>query len=414
MGRSLSRPSLRGYVLGDVVVGEHKVHTPKVHWHAPSQIIGFLALGFSVALTHHLFARSRHGQVVKGTDQQELYLQICTGLAILTRTLLSFVVIISYTQRQWRILKRKPKTVKTLDGLFSVLYDIFMFRHVGIWSGNWSLLFLALVKWLLVLPTIFTPATLSVDTALAVCSMRTNVPTLNFMTGGWSQDGHPHPIVQSLTISSAVEGEILSITPPATNCSYTTSFYAPALRCQRLENVTVFPNPPEFAGAFNASYFSWTGDYSLWNSSEQALDTPFGHSNDRSSISVWIAVSPDVLGCVLYNASHTTTFNFKAGKQDVAVRIDQYLDRVEYLTIQDNSEDTRERTAYYNLMTAIGQVLVGHVGTEMIIGGQKRETSKSTLILATKLGLEHATNAPMVEQLFANMTLSVLHSSFVQ
>ena len=388
-----------------------------IHWRAPSKIFGFLVFGFVAALAHHLFAQSRHGRIVVDTHEQELYLRICTALALLTKTLLTYVVITSYMQQQWLVVRSQARSIYNLDGLFSVLHDIFMFRRARMWSKSWFLLFLASIKWLLVVPTIFTPATLSVELTRSTEMRQDSVPTIDFRTSKWAEQDHPHPIIQSTTIASAVEGDVLSITPPFTNCSYAMEFLAPALRCQAIENITVFPNPPTYSRFWNASYFSWTGEYESWNSSsEDVLRNPLAPSNARSALSVWIAAAPKVVGCVLFNASYKTTFEFKSGKQFIRMNVDRYLNRIPYIptaTWSPTDPLYLENKAYQFMMLTLGQVLVGQIGKDPLSDSQS-QTYSSTLILATRLGLANATNERMLEELFANMTLSVLHSGHVQ
>lgn len=91
---------------------------PKVHWLKPTLMIGWLLLGAAVALGHHLYFLRVDGRVVQSKDEQEWYSRIGTGLAFLTKTLLTAASTIAYVQLLWRTLRTEAVSIGGVDALF--------------------------------------------------------------------------------------------------------------------------------------------------------------------------------------------------------------------------------------------------------------------------------------------------------
>jgi hypothetical protein len=76
---------------------------------------GSLVSGLALAISHHLFYNYLNNRIVQSQNQQEWFLRIGTGMAFLTRALLSAAVGIAYTQILWRTLRSKSITLQGIN-----------------------------------------------------------------------------------------------------------------------------------------------------------------------------------------------------------------------------------------------------------------------------------------------------------
>ena len=88
--------------------------------------------------------------------------------------------------------------------------------------------------------TIFPPATLSVENAYTIPSLMLQVPQFDFSTSSFVTGlpegtntpwGGPSQPVQNIASAVMGLGQILSITPPVPNITWTDDFWGPALQC---------------------------------------------------------------------------------------------------------------------------------------------------------------------------------------
>jgi len=119
----------------------------EVHWLKPTLMIGWLVMGIAVALGHHFFYSWLDGRVVQSKEEQEWYGRIGTGLAFLTKTLLTAASGIAYTQLLWRTLRSKPVSIGGVDALFGVTTNAWNLTSLEIWRRGPLPAIVAAVLW---------------------------------------------------------------------------------------------------------------------------------------------------------------------------------------------------------------------------------------------------------------------------
>jgi hypothetical protein len=276
-------------------------------------------------------------------------------------------------------------------------------------------------------------------------------------------DGAGNDLIR-IALGCATTGSILTITPPRPNSTYSLDFYAPALSCEIApanDSVTIqeqFYNWTGSSGGSGLNYFSWVptptdGSDEGWangcGNGSAANPPPFnttanfvtidqcsygwydGYAGEHgwsAKLNVFvprdqIINSSILLNCSLNNASYTVGFDFRDIKQILEVSNKSSVNGVPFF---DDLDDTfalgnasagrgllaSEVAAYISVMDAFGRLMAGavetyHYGTV---------TPYSTLVLSTSLSsllttADNATVAQAIEQLFENITLSLLSSS---
>ena len=183
----------------------------------------------------------------------------------------------------------------------------------------------------------------------------------------------PSPALQRIVAATAAQGQILTITPPALNTSWSLDFWGPAIHCSEVtgsERTSISDNYGSFlrdllsGGSSPPAYLSWPnqkpfrGSNGTWE-----LDTRPLRRNGRGETTLFIAydaarrkspwpVYTDIaddagvralggwsailgnvtmLKCNLYNASYSVDFNYSTGQQDITVeRSQETEDRLLY------------------------------------------------------------------------------------
>ncbi|KAE9381012.1 hypothetical protein N431DRAFT_363157 [Stipitochalara longipes BDJ] len=210
----------------------------------PSLMCGGILLGILVAIAHHLFYQSLNTKIVHSENQQQWFLRIGTGLAILTKTLLTTSAALAYTQVLWHTLRLRPVSLNNIDSLFSATTNAWHFTNWEFWKRGPALAIIALIIWTLPIIAVVTPATLTVQPAA-----QPNETTLNFPIpaidygipstqkfaligqGGPLQYSGPSPRIVRLMSSITSQGSISQISAPFPNCTYSIPFYGPSLSC---------------------------------------------------------------------------------------------------------------------------------------------------------------------------------------
>lgn len=106
-----------------------------------------LGLGITAALVHHFLYDSLDGKRTKGSNEQQWYVRIGTGLAFITKTLFTAAMTMAYAQILWFTLKSRSTTLKGLDSMFGVVHDVFLLRDAELWAKRPVLGLVALVIW---------------------------------------------------------------------------------------------------------------------------------------------------------------------------------------------------------------------------------------------------------------------------
>ncbi|KAK5175758.1 uncharacterized protein LTR77_000898 [Saxophila tyrrhenica] len=265
----------------------------RVHWVAPVGMILSLLGSLLFALGHHLFYASLAGSsaptgsyTIAGTDvsQQQLSTAVGTAFGFLVRSCLVVGISVAFFQAFWRAVRISPDgaTLSNLDSSYAMLYDLRGFlkpRYVPIAS-------------------IITPATLSVQSAAIVPPPQKDVKvpkfdfaSLDFLApipegpAGFCFDGPSQP-VQRVAAAVAAQGQILPISPPEANASWTLDFRAPSLQCHDLrgnEKVDVWTNILDQWGNVSDCHYSY--GYLAWTPTPGSSN-PFIRQSSNSSKTV--------------------------------------------------------------------------------------------------------------------------------
>lgn len=154
------------------------------YWKTPTTIVISFIGGVALAVGHHLFYRSLNEQIVEHASfSQQVNTGIGTALAFLVRHALMLAVGASYWQIFWATLSRKNLSVGVIDSLAGILTAVQEFTNTQAIKAQPLLVLLALLSWLLPLPAIVPPGTLSVQAVLANFSTLSSIPALDFASG---------------------------------------------------------------------------------------------------------------------------------------------------------------------------------------------------------------------------------------
>lgn len=453
----------------------HRHSEAPAHKLVPTLLTGSLVLGTAAAVGHHFYNSFLDGQIVESQSQQEWYIRIGTGLAYLSRTLLSASVGFTYTQLLWRTLRSRPITVDGVDALFSLVGNIWNFHVWEIWRVGPVLIIVAMVTWALPLVAVVTPATLTVQLSAQPNETTINlaIPNLAYDSVSkfayWEAQDHtlqgPSSRISRLLTAVTSYGSILPISNPQgySNSSYILDFYGPAISCvdpgnstfsEQISNLTAAADQggsalsfaafvPTESGTFTGSAIQGLNETLQGKTSPSTLDNseesdyarlyvvtppwPVPDSS-RSSSSAWALVANTTIECRLYNTSYTTNFTFTNGEQTVEWN-KTLLNGVNILSASSyaGAINSTQGAAYLSMLMALGNLLVGQV----INSHYGIITTTDTRILSTVLTevrelqiLQVATDtsdpltianmsmADALEEVFTNATLSLFSDSY--
>lgn len=371
----------------------------QIYWVTPSTIASAFLIGLLLICGHHLFYTRLAGRpappgyyqfAVGRVSKQQLNTAVGTAFAFLVRSTLALAVAASYTQVLWRVLKTSTKGARLadVDAAFSMLQNVLGRFRLTLWTRHSWLLPVAVIYWLIPIPTIITPATLSIQSAPTQPKPSAMMPVpqsdfvnLNFANmanvefGPLSDEPSnqfeyqgPSQLVQRVAAATAAQGEILAILPPmsALNASWSLEFWGPSIRC----NDVAEPNRSQILNNYGAylqddgdgitgslDYFAWTPYLlpfffmnNMWSLSRQdisgstaadsiyiAVDDPRASSSsyvgplDNETVQAhggWpgMLVNMTLLACDLFNSSYVADFVYINGRQSITVAKDIALD----------------------------------------------------------------------------------------
>lgn len=198
------------------------------------------------------------------------------------------------------------------------------------------------------LVTVVTPATLSVQSVLVSrVSPQQLLPDfdwdfLKFTTMSDGGPGAPAPVVTRFISSVIMEGTVRSLVAPAPNSTYTHTFIAPYIQCEKgREGINAsmqhwHARPSIFRTTY-VGFEAQTGNISYdldmlfdWESAGLSPDTPLAEDLVDKVI---LAVSPymptrTLVECAMYNATWTVDFGFHNGEQTQNITDISILNRV--------------------------------------------------------------------------------------
>ncbi|KAK3675115.1 hypothetical protein LTR78_005049 [Recurvomyces mirabilis] len=303
-----------------------------------------LTCGALLATGHHLFYLSLAGEVAPTgsynlagatVSKQQFNTAAGTAFAFLVKAMLALAVTVAYTQTFWRALQVSHKGLKlpSIDTMHGVLANAADLFKVHVWWKRPLLLLLAIIawymSWCIPVASIVTPSTLSVESALVQPAplIPAHVPkfdfvNLNFLAGmrgsGPSNENYtqycyegPGQLVQRIASAVAAQGQILPISPPASNTSWTLDYSGPALQCSNVigqQRTAIWDNIFEYLN--NATRCRNSPGYLSWVEISQTAPYPFAYSNGSmrladSSLSsgiptaLWVATIPEMFTSIL-------------------------------------------------------------------------------------------------------------------
>jgi hypothetical protein len=243
------------------------------------------------------------------------------------------------------------------------------------------------------------------------------------------------PLINKLAIRAASAAEPVPIASSYLNESYYREFYAPAVLCSPLANMSRVRNisiemSSQDSGGSGTNFLSWAGreeefdlqdveltplDVSSSDGSRVLVVTSDGNSNTTYNLTtpfpngVKVATQRSVVECVLHNASYGVRSVFRYPNQAHEVTISRWLDPMSATAIGEvPNERLHQFVSYLTVMSAFGKVLVG-TGYWTHYGGSGSDASSWAI-----LDIDWADRdliPRQLEHLFQNITLSLLSDS---
>jgi hypothetical protein len=243
------------------------------------------------------------------------------------------------------------------------------------------------------------------------------------------------PLINKLAIRAASAAEPVPIASSHLNESYHREFYAPAVRCSALANMSRVRNisiemSQQDSGGSGLRFLSWAGredefelhdveltplDVSSSDGSRVLVVTTDGNSNTTYNLTTpfangdKVSSQRSVVECVLHNASYGVRSVFRYPSQSHEVTILRWLDPISAAAIGEvPHEQLHQFVSYLTVMSAFGKVLVG-TGYWNHYGGSGSDASSWAI-----LDIDWADRDLLprqLEHLFQNITLSLLSDS---
>ncbi|KAH0174302.1 hypothetical protein KCU67_g837, partial [Aureobasidium melanogenum] len=264
------------------------------HWRTLCIVFGSLLASISFAIGHHLFYQSLSDTPVStaydfamgpwaGMSSQKFNVAVGNTFASLFRMSLSIAVTTAYTQMVWKVLKAESTRLNVVDALSGILANPLDFFNLGAWRKSSLLLAFAGPIWLLSIPPIITPATLTIETTSRVSYDLANVSTVDFNSlnfgsvvansqgaCGYFYTGSQFEVMK-VAHAAAGQGAVLPIAAPGhkPNVSYVQQFAGPALQCKDV----VEPLRGQIISNVNTSscYTTTSYGYLAWIPTTQSL-----------------------------------------------------------------------------------------------------------------------------------------------
>lgn len=378
-----------------------------IYWRSPITMISLFIIGLGSALALHGWYSSLNGKHVGDSNQQQRALWVGTTLAFISQVSLAGSINFAYVQTLWRALKRSVISIFAVDAGFAASSTLLSFTNLEMLSKLRLASFLALIAWCIPISSLITPATLNVDSILQYRGQMMHVPALQISQAGAYQDFAyyvpqssmlqnylgPRSILTRLALATAATGEILRLTPPATNATYVQTFFGPYVQCvdanQSIVDAIDAANVRRKA-AIDPSVKELSNDYfafvpALSNLNDTTLHVPIqvanlsnvngplyasnqlwltfpGYDLNQLNFNVSQVANPTYLTCELHNASYHVNFTWTNGVQFLDVLDIDVLDETPYLTDPSFSALDEVNMAYSAFMWALNNQLVGTMG----------------------------------------------------
>lgn len=370
-------------------------------------MISLFLIGLGSALALHGWYSSLNGKHVGDSNQQQRALWVGTTLAFITQISLAGSIIFAYVQTLWRALKRSVISIYAVDAGFAASSTLLSFTNLEMLSKLRLASSLALIAWCIPISSLIAPATLNVDSILQYSGQMMNVPALQISQAGAYQEFAyyvpqrsmlqnylgPRTILTRLALATSATGEILRLTPPATNATYVQTFFGPYVQCvdanQSIVGAIDAVNVRRKA-AIDPSVKELSNDYfafvpALSNLNDTSLHAPIQVANLSdvngalyASNQLWLTIpgsnvsqlnlnfsqiaNPTYLTCELHNASYHVNFTWTNGAQFLDVLDIDVFDATPYPTDPSFSAVDEDNMAYSAFMWTLSSQLVGTIG----------------------------------------------------
>ncbi|KAK0637844.1 hypothetical protein DIS24_g10421 [Lasiodiplodia hormozganensis] len=346
-----------------------------VHWKSPTLMVSLFTLGVSFCVAHHLFYGYLDGTAVGSSESQQWAIRAGTALALLAKAFLAASVGVALTQRLWMTLRAKPFSIQGLDNAFSLPADPTSLFS-GEVMGHAKLLWLmAAAMWCIPIIATVTPATLTVNLGLSINITSARVPSLSYENGAsWGQyDGEQRLIGAAIPLhrilaATATTGDVVRMSAPFSNSSYTTSFFGPSLQCYNLSAVYVDPSDVAVVAQHKEAFESvikanMQRSKVAWDEDHIYLGAISNASNLSSTIFINVQGTQEHnITCNLWQTAYTVHHSFPADGTHTSIITS--LNRTSAVQIaggNNASAYTPEQTAFYSWTTALTSLLATRI-----------------------------------------------------
>ncbi|KAE9381990.1 hypothetical protein N431DRAFT_282795, partial [Stipitochalara longipes BDJ] len=446
----------------------------KINWRVPTVMASSLLLGIFSAVGHHVLYSHYDGQFVNNLTKQRYIINGGTGLAFLVKMFLAIATGTAYVQQFWLDVKHGPKSFDTIDTLYSILGNAFLFFNLKLWGRNLILAWLALITWCLPLASVVTPGTITVQPIVMVSNNLIRPPQPLYNTQNYASayipdradEGPciaylvgPTSEVLRIALAAAAQQTVLQIPSTLPNSSYNVEFLGPAVSCfdapaqnisafnEALASANVAPNSiddPELYYNAWVPHIAYNADtdtnhiYDLtnpdWNNAT-IVTKPDSPNKGQGGASIYVYLPTDIvsrapftakgtvlLTCTLHNSTYNVNFDYKNSQQTVTVNSLDFHEEVANPGSYQCADPHLWDQASISIMWAFTKLLVGSAtdngGATGITANSTPATYTSTLVGATMLRpfIEDGQNASstmvasILESMFQNITLSMLSS----
>lgn len=220
-----------------------------------------------------------------------------------------------------------------------------------------------------------TPATLTVNLGLSVNITSARVPSLSYENGAsWGQYDDEQRLIGAaiplhrILAATATTGEVLRMSAPFSNSSYTTSFFGPSLRCYNLSAVYVDPSDVAVVAQHKEAFESviesnMQRSSAAWDADHIYLGATANASSLSSTIFINVQGAQEHnITCNLWQTAYTVRHSFPAdGPHTSTITGLNRTSAVQIAGGNNASAYTPEQAAFYSWTTALTSLLATRI-----------------------------------------------------
>ena len=400
-------------------------------WGLAAVMLSLILLGICVAIAHHFANRALQNKPVDVFSQ--LWAKnLGTLAATIVKVCFTFTVGLAFQEALWQSLRRRPTKISSIDKLFTVETNLLGFLSWDALKTAPLPLVLATIAWTIPILPIITPGTLAVDNLTVPGSVACQVR--NF-TGERSQESsftNPYGFFQTnptddhligpseelnmTAVKTFVRGEILpSPSPCGVNCTFKTSFGAPAFNCSDQDNPPLSNRMPLYNGSIgNTRNIYPTGlNITYFNVYDNNITKKYEFGQDPAAGGV------RSLACQAYEATYEVNVTYTNNVPTYNATILAYHDELQ--TLNASEQSTPGSYFRHTNMAMLASMTIGYLSGE--VNASNSFDSTTSRIQTTALANSQATRdgysrsrlfvvqrdlATAIPELLANLTLSTM------